>query len=153
MSKKQLLLDIWNSKSGLSIENLFGAAAWAKFEELQPNDVIVVVGNGPVSSRVHGDYIDSAKLVMRCNRYSQFTSSAKCRRKIGRKCDVQVICLHGKESEKTGVLFLRDWCRNSEMVFALENSPVRGPITDAIKQQQLKGLNQQNFPHTWQPML
>ena len=139
MSKRQLLLDIWCSKSGLSIENVFGEAAWAKFEELQPNDVIVVVGNGPVSSLVHGAYIDSAKLVMRCNHYSQFTSSVKGWRKIGRKCDVQVICLHGREFEKTGVLFLRHWCRGSKMVLVLENSSVREAITDAIKQQQLHG--------------
>ena len=105
MSKKQLLLDIWDSKSGLSIENVFGEAAWAKFEELQPNDVIVVVGNGPVSSLAHGDYIDSAKLVMRCNRYSQFTNSAMGRRKLGRKCYVQVICIHGREFEKK-----LEWC-------------------------------------------
>ena len=100
MSKRQLLLDIWSSNSGLSIENLFGEAAWAQFEEIQPNDDIVVVGNGPVSSLVYGAYIESAKLVMRCNRYSQFTNSALGRKKIGRKCDVQVICLHGREFEK-----------------------------------------------------
>ena len=100
MSKRQLLLDIWHSNSGFSIENVFGEAAWSKFEELQPNDAIVVVGNGPVSSLAHGEYIETSKLVMRCNRYSQYTNSAKGRRKIGRKCDAQVICLHGKEFEK-----------------------------------------------------
>ena len=71
MSKAQILSDIWLSKSGLSIENVFGRAAWAKFEELQPNDVIVVVGNGPVCSHDHGEYIEKAKLVIRCNHYSQ----------------------------------------------------------------------------------
>ena len=86
MSKAQILSDIWFSKSGLSIENVFGRAAWAKFEELQPNDVIVVVGNGPVCSHDHGEYIDKAKLVIRCNHYSQFTSSEEGRRKIGSKC-------------------------------------------------------------------
>ena len=60
MSKARILSDIWFSKSGLSIENVFGRAAWAKFEELQPNDVIVVVGNGPVCSHDHGEYIDKA---------------------------------------------------------------------------------------------
>ena len=95
MSKAQILSDIWFSKSGLSIGNVFGRAAWAKFEELQPNDVIVVVGNGPVCSHDHGEYIEKAKLVIRCNHYSQFTSSEEGRRKIGSKCDVQFICLHG----------------------------------------------------------
>ena len=97
MSKQQLLFDIWCSNFGLGIENVFGPTAWAKFAELRPGDDIVVVGNGPVSSLRHGEDIDSAKLVMRCNRYSQYTNSAKGRRKIGRKCDVQVICLHGRE--------------------------------------------------------
>ena len=97
MSKKQLLIDIWCGNCGLNIENLFGEAAWELFDELQPNDDIVVVGNGPVSSLAHGAYIDSAKLVMRCNRYLQFSNSAQGRRKIGRKCDVQVICVNGRD--------------------------------------------------------
>ena len=88
MSKQQLLFDIWGSKSGLSIENVFGQAAWAKFEERQPGDDIVVVGNGPVSSLLHGEYIDSAKLVMRCNDYSEFTRKVNGLKKIGTKCDL-----------------------------------------------------------------
>ena len=111
----------------------------AKFEELQPNDVIVVVGNGPVCSHDHGEYMDKAKLVIRCNHYSQFSSSEEGRKKIGSKCDVQVICLHGKESKKTGGQCLRGWCRSSRVVLALDNSSVREAITDAIKQQQIKG--------------
>ena len=85
MSKRQLLLGIWYGNSELSIENLFGEAAWALFAELQPNDDIVVVGNGPVSSRAYGAHIDSAKLVIRCNNYKQFTNSALGRKKIGGK--------------------------------------------------------------------
>ena len=100
MSKQQLLFDIWCSKSGLSIENVFGQAAWAKFEERQPGDDIVVVGNGPVSSLLHGEYIDSAKLVMRCTDYSEFKRKVNGPKKIGTKCDVQVICLQGKEFKK-----------------------------------------------------
>ena len=83
--------------------------------------------------------IEKAKLVIRCNHYSQLTSSEEGRRKIGSKCDRQFICLHGYEFEKRGVQFLYDWCRNSKVVLVLENSKARGPITDAIKQQQFKG--------------
>ena len=140
MSKKQLLSDIVLSKSGLGIENVFGQAAWAQFEELQPNDGIVLVGNGPVPSHDYAEYIETAKLVVRCNHYSMFTTSDEGRRKIGSKCDVQFICLHGKEFKKAGLQFLYDWCgKNSKVVLALENSKARGPITDAIKQQQLNG--------------
>ena len=49
--------------------NVFGRAAWTKFEELQQNDVIVVVGNGPVCSHDHGEYIEKAKMVICCNHY------------------------------------------------------------------------------------
>ncbi len=107
MSKRQLLLDIGCSIFGLSIENLFGEAAWAKFEELHPDDDIAVVCTGPLSSLVYCAFTDFAKLVMCCNCYSLFTSSALGKKKIGRKCDVQVICLHGREFEKQkkGVLF------------------------------------------------
>ena len=105
MSKQRLLSDIWCSNFGLSIENVFGPTAWAKFEELRPGDDIVVVGNGPVSSLRHGEDIDSAKLVMRCNHYSEFTSKVNGPKKIGTKCDVQVICLEGKIFKKRGVDF------------------------------------------------
>ena len=113
MSKQQLLSDIWCSNSELSIENVFGQTAWAKFKELRPGDDIVVVGNGPVSSLRHGEYIDSAKLVMRCNDYSEFTSKVNGPKKIGTKCDVQVICREGEIFKKRGVRFLCAWCRNS----------------------------------------
>ena len=100
MSKQWLLSDIWCSNFGLGIENVFGPTAWAKFAELRPGDDIVVVGNGPVSSLRHGEDIDSAKLVMRCNHYSEFISKVNGPKKIGTKCDVQVICLQGKEFKK-----------------------------------------------------
>ena len=88
MPKQQLLSDIWFSNFGLSIENVFGETTWAKFKELRPGDDIVVVGNGPVSSLRHGEDIDSAKLVMCCNHYSEFTSKVNGPKKIGTKCDV-----------------------------------------------------------------
>ena len=94
MSKKQLLTDIVCADQ-LSIERVFGEVAWEKFLELQPDDEIVVIGNGPVCS-FHGEYIENAKMVIRCNHYSEQTSSEEGRRKIGEKCDVQFICLHGR---------------------------------------------------------
>ena len=66
MSKKQLLSDIVLENNGLGIESVFGEVAWEKFLELQPDDEIVVIGNGPVCS-FHGEYIDNAKMVIRCN--------------------------------------------------------------------------------------
>ena len=95
MSKKQLLSDImWADQ--LSIGRVSGEVVWGKFLELQPDDEIVVIGNGPVCS-FHGEYIENAKMVVRCNHYSEHgkTSSEEGRRKIGEKCDVQFICLHG----------------------------------------------------------
>ena len=49
MSKKKtnLLMEIVTSDQ-LTIELVFGKAAWEKFLELQPDDEIVMVGNGPV---------------------------------------------------------------------------------------------------------
>ena len=49
MSKKQLLSDIVCADQ-LGIERVFGEVAWDKFLELQPDDEIVVIGNGPVCS-------------------------------------------------------------------------------------------------------
>ena len=77
--KKNLLMDIVTSDQ-LTIELVFGKAAWEKFLELQPDDEIVVVGNGPVCS-YHGEYIENAKMVMRCNHYQEQTSSGEGRRK------------------------------------------------------------------------
>ena len=96
MSKKQLLSDIICADQ-LGIERVFGEVAWEKFRELQPDDEIVVIGNGPVCS-FHGEYIENAKMVIRCNHYSEHgkTSSEEGRRNIGDTCDVQFICLHGK---------------------------------------------------------
>ena len=51
--KKNLLMDIVTSDQ-LTIELVFGKAAWEKFLELQPDDEIAVVGNGPVRS-YHGE--------------------------------------------------------------------------------------------------
>ena len=65
----------------LTIELVFGKAAWEKLQELQPDDEIVVVGNGPVCS-YHGEYIENAKMVMRCNHYQEQTSSEGGRRKM-----------------------------------------------------------------------
>ena len=94
-TKKKLLTDIV-FEDQLSIERVFGKAAWEKFLELQPDDEIVVVGNGPVCS-YHGEHIDSAKMVMWCHHYQRQTRSDEGRRNIGSKCDVQVVCLHGKD--------------------------------------------------------
>ena len=63
--KKNLLMDIVTSDQ-LTIELVFGKVAWEKFLELQPDDEIVVVGNGPACS-YRGERIDSAKMVMRCS--------------------------------------------------------------------------------------
>ena len=49
MSKKQLLADII-CEDQLGIDRVFGEVAWEKFRELQPDDEIVVIGNGPVCS-------------------------------------------------------------------------------------------------------
>ena len=86
----------------MAIENVFGDVAWAKFLDLQPNDDIVVVGNGPVCSQ-HGDYIEAAKMVIRCNHYSEKERTiGEGFKKSGAKCNVQFICLHGvhKDTEK-----------------------------------------------------
>ena len=103
--KKNLLMDIVTSDQ-LAIELVFGKAAWEKFLELQPDDEIVVVGNGPVCS-YHGEYIENAKMVMRCNHYQKQTKSGEGRREIASKCDVQFVCLHGKEFRtiRTAVFF------------------------------------------------
>ena len=64
----------------LTIELVFGKAAWEKFQELQPDDEIVVVGNGLVCSH-HGEYLENAKMVTRCNHYQKQTKSGEGRRK------------------------------------------------------------------------
>ena len=69
MSKKRLLSDIVCADQ-LSIERVFGKVAWETFLELQPDDEIVVIGNGLVCSS-HGEYIEDAKMVIRCNHYSE----------------------------------------------------------------------------------
>ena len=69
MRKKDLLSQIINDEA-LRIEKVFGESAWAVFKELQLDDHIVVVGNGPVDpSSTHGKFIESAKLIIRCNNY------------------------------------------------------------------------------------
>ena len=45
---------------------------------------------------------------------------------------MQFICLHGKEFQKAGLQFLYDWCPESKVVLALENSDAREPIVEAI---------------------
>ena len=77
--KKNLLMDIVASDQ-LTIELVFGKAAWEKCLVLQPDDEFVVVGNGLVCS-YHGERIDSAKMVMRCNHYQKQTKSGEGRRK------------------------------------------------------------------------
>ena len=132
MDKKDLLSQIINDEA-LRIEKVFGESAWAVFKELQLDDHIVVVGNGPVDpSSTHGKFIESAKLIIRCNNYLPNVQSDSDQRKRGRRCDVQFICLHGGEFRKTGLQFLYDWCPESKVVLALENSDAREPIVEAI---------------------
>ena len=122
MDKKDLLSEIIDDEA-LRIENVFGESAWDWFKDLQPDDHIVVVGNGPVDNRsTHGQFIDSAKLIIRCNHYLKDVQSELGKTKRGRRCDVQFICLHGVEFKKTGLQFLYDWCPESGMVLALENT-------------------------------
>ena len=52
---------------------------------------------------------------------------------------MQFICLHGVEFKKKGVKFLYDWCADSKVVLALENSDARKAITEAIMEKQRKG--------------
>ena len=87
MSKKQLLADIVSSKFGLGIESVFGLVAWQKFQELQPYGEIVAVGHGPVCS-CHGEYMDNAKMVIRCNHYSEVTSS----KMVGGRLEANAMC-------------------------------------------------------------
>ena len=65
MSNKQHLPDILDETFGLVIKTLFGNVAWDNLRELQPDDEIVVAGNGPMRSQ-HGEYIEHAKMVVRC---------------------------------------------------------------------------------------
>jgi hypothetical protein len=141
MPKSEILWEIINADNGLSIENVFGEIAGAKFLGLQADDVIVVCGNGPVSY-AYGAEIDSAKLVVRCNHWKKVfgESSAMVETKyptnaelVGQKCDLHFVCLHGGEFKKNKLQFLRDWCRESPLVLALENSSAKQPIYDAVK--------------------
>ena len=59
MSKKQLLTDLVCADE-LSIRRVFGQVAWEQFLELQPDDEIVVIGNGLVCS-FHGEYIKTPR--------------------------------------------------------------------------------------------
>ena len=132
MDKKDLLSQIINDEA-LRIEKVFGESAWAVFKELQQDDRIVVVGNGPVDpSSTHGKFIESAKLIIRCNNYLANVQSDLDQRKRGRRCDVQFICLHGGEFRKAGLQFLYDWCPESKVVLALENTNAREKISKAI---------------------
>ena len=132
MDKKDLLSKIINDEA-LRIEKVFGESAWAVFKELQQDHRIVVAGNGPVDpNSTHGEFIESAKLIIRCNHYLRDVESDLGQRKRGRRCDVQFICLHGKEFQKAGLQFLYDWCPESKVVLALENTKAREQIIKAI---------------------
>ena len=102
--KKNLLMDIVTSDQ-LTIELVFGKAAWEKFLELQPDDEIVVVGNGPVCS-FHGEYIENAKMVMRRNHYQEQTSSGEGRRKMVQHAMCNSFVSMAKSSEITIALFV-----------------------------------------------
>ena len=138
MKTRKLLDNISEGRDGFRIEQVFGAKAWQTFEKLHEDDEIVVVGNGPVTSSC-GAYIDKTRMVVRCNDYLQFTNMENGPKKIGTKCDVQFMCLHGGFFEKKGVDFLRDWCRETDIALALEDSAAKDPITAAINEQQLLG--------------
>ena len=137
-TKKELLSDIVFCENGLSIENVFGDAAWQKFAQLTQDDEIVVVGNGPVSS-CHGAYIDNAKMVVRCNHYDENKkcSSPDGGAKIGRKCDVQFVCLHGRMFQKKGCSFcmtgahIRKWCWRWRTPTRDQPSPKRSKSSNA----------------------
>ena len=136
--KKKLLTNISEGRDGFRMEEVFGASAWQKFESLHKDDEIVVVGNGPVKS-FYGEYIDKARMVVRCNDYRQFIKKENGPKKIGTKCDVQFMCLHGSIFEKKGVKYLREWCQETDIALALENSGAKDPIIAAINEQKRLG--------------
>ena len=133
--KKGLFDDIIHCRRGLAIENVFGQAAWDFYQQRlgQANCSIIVCGNGPVGESVTmGNEIDRSKdVIMRCNDYLSVYRNGHDR--VGRRCDVQVICLHGGEYSKHGLEFLRKWCSESEMVLALENTKARLEIQRAVE--------------------
>lgn len=135
--KKQLLHDIIHCRHGLYIETLFGEEVWNVFQKLlggNPHSDIVVCGNGPVAATSrYGEEIDSASMVMRCNDYLSVYGNEAVRTCVGRKCDVHLICLQGVEFKKDGLEFLRRWCRETSCVLAMENSPARQPIMNAVQ--------------------
>ena len=136
--KRKLLANISEGRDGFRMEEVFGAKAWQTFKRLHEDDEIVVVGNGPVKSFC-GAYIDKARMVVRCNDYLQFTKLEDGPKKIGTKCDVQFMCLQGVQFKEKGVNYLREWCRDTDIALAIENSPATDPIAAAIKEQQLLG--------------
>ena len=136
--KRKLLANISEGRDGFRMEEVFGAKAWQTFEKLHEDDEIVVVGNGPVKS-FHGQYIDKAKMVVRCNDYRQFINKENGPKKIGTKCDVQFVRLHGRFFAEQGVQYLREWCKETDIALALEDSAAKDPITAAINEQKLLG--------------
>ena len=135
--KKNLLLDIVASDQ-LTIELVFGKAVWEKFLEFQPDVEIVGVGNGPVCS-YNGEYIENAKMVMRCNHYQKQTKSGEGRRKLVQNAMCNSFVSVAKSSEHHDCVFLYDWCRRAKVVLALESTDDRKQISKAIKAQQLTG--------------
>ena len=135
--KKQLLHDIIHCRDGLEIENLYGQDVWNVFQTLlggNPESEIVVCGNGPVAqTSKYGGEIDRANMVIRCNNYLAIHGDEAARAAVGRKCDVHLICLQGVEFKKDGLRFLREWCKETSCVLAMENSPARKPILRAIQ--------------------
>ena len=134
--KRELFHDIIHCKHGLDIETLFGQPTWDFFKhQLLGNDrSIVVCGNGPVAETCRRqNEIDESQLVFRCNDYLNVFGGDAARKAVGSRCDVQCICLHGSKFREGGVQFLRDWCPESSIVLALENTKMRGQITQAVK--------------------
>ena len=101
--KKKLLTDIV-FEDQLSIEMVFGKAAWDKFLELRPDDDIVVVGDGLARS-FRGEYIENAKMVMRCNHYQKRTQSGEGRRKLVQNAMCNSFVSMAKSSENHDCVF------------------------------------------------
>ena len=134
--KRELLDVIIHCKHGLGIETLFGQSTWDFFKEQLHGNAgsIVVCGNGPVAETCRRQKeIDESQLVFRCNDYLDVFRGDAARKAVGSKCDVQCICLHGSKFREGGVQFLRDWCPESSIVLALENTKARVKITQAVK--------------------
>jgi hypothetical protein len=135
--KEQLLDDIIHCRNSLDIETLFGQEVWNVFQTLLGGSherEIVVCGNGPVAQTSrYGEEINSTDMVIRCNNYLAVHGDEAARAAVGRKCDVHLICLQGVEFKKDGLRFLREWCKETSCVLAMENSPARKPILRAIQ--------------------